>query len=413
MTRAAVAANAAAPHLTALADFLLAAAPKRPLASQTIRAIGVAYRDAAALALADAITSPWMSWDTQNIRNVIAVDVDHAEGLERAQELADCFGLPRPTLVICPWSGRSHAIWRLATPVLTGERARAKPRALCHRAGRLLADALGGTLMPPRALPKSPWGLLKDLVGQRLRRTQTPAMPMLWHAYEAANTGLMWHTIPGEFRPLGLLEVIKALTDPDDEQTPRIAYGKADVMPKAMPEASTGGRNCSLFDAVRYWAYRHHETDPTAILIEAERVNATFCARLPAWEVRATAKSIAKFMVKHYRPTRMPRTIADRNAATAKQAGAARIVATDAKIVAAIETIKIAGELLTYAAIAKLAGVGIRTLKRRRHLVIDTNVQEGATTKCHVIRECEGGGEPRSAKAAGSSVTASITGPVI
>jgi Replicase family/Primase C terminal 1 (PriCT-1) len=368
-------AKAIAPHLVGLAEFLLDEnAPHRPLQSQTIRAVGVKYRVAACVSLRDAITSPWMAWDTKSKRNIIAVDIDHPDGLERAEALAMTYGLPQPTLIVCPWSGRSHAIWRLAEPVLTGERARRGPHALCDRAGGLLAAALGGTLLPQQSLLKSPWGQTKDLIGQRLRRTQTPAVPTLWEAYSAANTGLMWHVIPGDFRLLELRAVTGTKNDPSllaedyGEVAPpsrQHAYGNA----YAMPQAFSSGRNCSLFDEVRLWAYRHNERDPDAILAEAERVNASFCAPLAGCEVRSTANSIARYMATTYQPAKPRRTgrmtISERNALASKQAAIARVTTTERKIADGIAKLQAEGRRITQVALAAAADVSLSTIKRR------------------------------------------------
>jgi hypothetical protein len=57
----------------------------------------------------------------------------------------------------------------------------------CGAAVRCNASALATT---------SPWGRTENLIGQRLCRGSSPALPLLWEAYLAANTELMWHTEP-------------------------------------------------------------------------------------------------------------------------------------------------------------------------------------------------------------------------
>lgn len=67
------------------------------------------------------------------------------------------------------------------------------------------------------------------------------------------------------------------------------------------------GRNCSLFDSLRTWAYRWvNDYKPLgqdqwhgAVSVRAEKLN-TFASPLPASEVRATARSVAKWTWNHY-----------------------------------------------------------------------------------------------------------------
>ena len=70
------------------------------------------------------------------------------------------------------------------------------------------------------------------------------------------------------------------------------------------PEAIGYGRNCILFDSVRKWAYKERRSYNTyfnydfflhAVLSRALQVNTEFNPPLPHSEVRATAKSIAKW----------------------------------------------------------------------------------------------------------------------
>jgi Replicase family/Primase C terminal 1 (PriCT-1) len=374
--RALQAAKEAAPHLAALAGFLLSTAPSRPLSSQTIRAVGVSYHESASLALQEALDCPWLALDSATMRNVLAVDVDHSDGPQRAEDLATRYGLPRPTLVMCPWSGRAHAIWKLESPVATTERARRKPQALADLAVRLLAAAMNATPLPKRSLLKSPWGLTENLIGRRLQRTPAPTDQARWDAYIMDGAWLMWLTVPGDLRPVKLLEVVAALDgDHNDAAAIPQASQKQYRKHRRELEPDAPGRNCELFDRVRYRAYRHGETDLAAILEEAERVNANFATPLPACDVRATARSVHKFMVTRYRrgtgrgrdtdatrTTGMTQT--ERNAFTGKLAAAARIVATDAKIADALNKLQAEGKSITQAAVAKAAHLSIRTVQR-------------------------------------------------
>ena len=79
------------------------------------------------------------------------------------------------------------------------------------------------------------------------------------------------------------------------------------ALPKKPAESTGLGRNCTLFDIVRWWAYkaiREHrgssfDTWLGEVLKEAVNVNHAFLEPLSYPEVRATAKSIAKYCWKN------------------------------------------------------------------------------------------------------------------
>jgi hypothetical protein len=378
-------ARLAAPHLAPLAEHVLSRAPRRPLASQTIRAL-TRDRVAAPLLLDEAVTCPWLALDSDIAVNAIGIDIDHADGPARVEQLARAYGLPRPLLVIDPWSGRSHLIALLRTPVLLRPGDRAGPRNLLVRARRMLAAAVNGTPLPPRALMKSPWGRTEYLIGARHLRGARPAVPALWEAYQNAGSGLLWHTEPGDRHAYELRAIIAALADDFGEAAaPEIRHR----FRKQRPQPSARGRNCALFDQLRGWAYDHAETDANALAAEAARINAGFPAPLPASEVAATVRSIARFMATRYRPrtdaaSRRGRdhlsgahlTPQARRALSGQVTAAGRAAATDTKIAAAIADLRTAGARVTQAAVAAGARVSLRTVKSRWHGL--GMVQDGA-----------------------------------
>jgi hypothetical protein len=368
-----IATRGSAPHLQPLAEHLLPWAPRRPLASQTIRSITLRQHADPAL-LAVAVTLPWIAFDSERIRNIIAADIDHADGADRAAMLAD-LGLPSPTLVVDPWSGRAHGFLRLSRPVFTGDGAAPEPQRLFGFAGALLAAAMGATLLPRRALIKNPWARRENLIGTLRRHTPAPATPMLWDAHVAADTGLLWHTEPGDLRPVVLRDIVTALVDD---------YGEGIATPVARqwcrkrlaPDAS--GRNCALFDMVRFWAYEHVERDARAITDHAMQVNAdTFADPLPENEVTVIARSIAKFMQTRYRPK--VRTVARRDdmaggdgmtpgqkrSLSGLVTAAERAAKTDAAIEAARTKLATEGRPMTQAAIARASGISRHVIWRR------------------------------------------------
>jgi hypothetical protein len=76
----------AAPHLAVLAMSVLPRFPIKVQASQNIRTLAP-MRSTALLWIDDAITVPWLAWDSKDFRNVLAIDIDHPEALERWQDL--------------------------------------------------------------------------------------------------------------------------------------------------------------------------------------------------------------------------------------------------------------------------------------------------------------------------------------
>ena len=375
LARAIDAAKPVSPRLAALAEFLLPRMPKMPLASQTIRSITrLRYSDPAPLEIA--LTLPWVAADSDEFRNVLAVDVDHASGLEDAEALARNYRLPSPTLVIDPWTLRCHAKWVLATPVLTAEGARQGPQILADLACRLLAAAMAGTPMPRKALLKSPWAKAENLIGRLAHHGPQPVDPVVWEVHETAASGLLWHTVPGDLRTVELREVLAALAEDFGEQvaasSTRIRFRRR----RGQPDAR--GRNCTLFDLTRWWAYDRFETDASAIQAEAERVNSNFADPLPSSEVAGTARSIARFMVTRYRPRTGAGSTRGRDrqegayldapakrALAGQQTAKGRATVTDEKISVGLSRLLSADQTLTQEALAASSGVSLRTVKSR------------------------------------------------
>jgi hypothetical protein len=364
-----------APHLASLADLLIPRLPRMPAASPNIRAhTRVRYSDPTPLAVA--IHQPWMALDSDLMRNVIAVDIDHGDGIERAADVARQYRLPRATVIADPWTGRSHAVWALASPVCTSDAGRQGPQILADLAARLLAAVMGGTTMPAHCLLKSPWGLGERLQGRLMHRGPVPALPVVWEAHQGGDTGLLWHTVPGDLRTVELREVVAALADDYGETV--AAPNTKRAFRRRRGDPSSLGRNCCLFDLVRWWSYDGFETNAAVIQAEAERVNATFADPLPGAEITATARSIARFMNARYRPrlgagsTRGRDQLvaagldADKRRAVAgHQTALMRAARTDAKISEGLCTLLANDQPLTKWTLAAAAGVSYDTADRR------------------------------------------------
>jgi hypothetical protein len=289
-------ARRAAPHLDRLAGQILPWLDQ-PLASPNIRC-HTERKYSIVMDLGHAVTMPWMMLDSWGRRTVIAVDVDHPDALDRAAQLSRRTGLPMPTVVADPWTGRAHVVLLLLTPVHVSARAKAGPLKLFEIAGRLLADALGGTLLPHKALLKNPWGLTVRLEGPLMHREGEPATPAVWDAYEVSGSSLVWVTYPGDLVSVDLTQITRTLGraygEPADPPVTR-RRGKRVPRPQANCDPALG-RTMALFDEVRFWAYANRERDEGRIQTKMREANHSLPEPIDDRRAAAVARSIAKFM---------------------------------------------------------------------------------------------------------------------
>lgn len=385
-------ANEVAPHLNNLANSLLKKMPRIVRASQNLRAINI-ENSSHLFALSNAVDVPWISFDAKQSRNVLLFDIDHDDGQDLVNELPASI---RPTLIMDPHSGRSHGVLPLNTPVLIG--GKQGPQILADLAHRLLASHLKATALPPGSLIKNPWGILSNVIGTIPKRSPEPAVPALYEIWKEAGTGLCWHTIQGS-SGAELRDIVAALANRFDEVT--TPQTKRRFIHRGEPSAL--GRNCALFDMVRWWAYDENETDGGAIMEKAEEINNAFQEPLPFPEVKATSKSIQRFMQNRYRPrTRLDDRRGVMNLASSgldqktKQKLSARRTHdlqtsnTDHKIKQALkhwpDTMK-----LTQAALARSTGLSLRTIKARWKDIKGTQSPDSKRCKMVPYQVIQGG----------------------
>ena len=230
--------------------------PLWPLASDELLA-GV-YR----MARGDAMRRRYVEANPHALSNLLVVDVDHPDSALRA--LSSTGSHPAPTAVVeNPSNGHAHVVWALAEPVTRTEYAHRKPLAYAAAVTEGLRRAVDGD--------KGYSGLM----------TKNPA-------HDSWET----HWLGGQLRTLG-----------------ELAEGLAGNMPstgwnRTRRAAPIGlGRNCTLFETARHWAYRevrHHFGDPAglgaAIHEETALRNLEYNEPLPASEVRAIANSITRWI---------------------------------------------------------------------------------------------------------------------
>lgn len=172
--------------------------------------------------------------------------------------------LPPPTWTsMNPKNGHAHIAYVLSTPVAKSDAARRKPIRLLARIQHAMTVALDAD--------RGYVGLI----------TKTP-------------THARWRTAIWRTEPYDLDELRNWLPDnlPLAQQIKK-------------PETLGYGRNVSLFDSLRQWAYSQrrnysrYETWLSACLSHAEQIN-TFTTPLAFNEVKATAKSVAKWVWENF-----------------------------------------------------------------------------------------------------------------
>ena len=197
------------------------------------------------------------------LTSLLAVDVAHPDALIRALwDRADWL----PTVITeNPGNGHAHAIWALTAPVATTEYAHRRPLALAAAVTEGLRRSVDGDPAFGGLITKNPLN---------------------------GNWSTHWVTS----HTYGLNELAGHLDD-------------ADLMPPASWRRARRrnpiglGRNCTIFETARTWAYRearHHWGDPDglhrAIATTVRDLNAGFSDPLPSSETRAIATSIHKWI---------------------------------------------------------------------------------------------------------------------
>lgn len=230
-------------------DLFLASAPRRPYCADDL-SLGLRIRHKE-----QALAFRYIQHNPPCHLAFLVFDFDRAGALVAHQDA----GLPAPS-----WCAenretrRGHLAYALACPIITSSAARAAPLRYAAAVEQGFRDALGAD--------DSFAGLI----------TKTPG-------HEA------WRTVWGRAEPFTLEELADYLP-----------HGLPKVR-KARAEASGLGRNVCLFETLRQWAYRARfrfddfDEWHAATLTKAESLN-QFREPLPASEVRATAKSVAKWV---------------------------------------------------------------------------------------------------------------------
>lgn len=312
----------------------------------------------------DAINQPWVSFDAERWWNVLALDIDHSDWLDPWLSLPRCC---RPHIVADPWSGRAAGLYVLRGPIFMDDPRQVK---YARHVQRLAAQVFNATPLPHRTLTKNPWGVKFNLDSPLQRRTAEPSSGLLWDAYNDSKTTLCWSTLTGSptvsLHDLFDCDQFRRAADDLTTDTPRRRR------PAERPEPSGLGRNCNLFDRLRFHAYDTGENNFEPLMREAERMNN---GGLPESELRAIARSVSKFMSTRYRPAeqvnrgvmnleniRIPLQAKQR--LSAHRTNSVKADNTDHKLRQAIQHWP-DGKKFTQSALARAAGVSERTVRAR------------------------------------------------
>lgn len=233
--------------------------------------------------------------------------------------------LPAPNLIaVNPANGHSHLFYGLSVPVCTTENGRKKPIALLAKIDYVLCEQLQADQGYVGLISKNP---LKTNVWDV--REVNPA------SYELADF-LEYLELPAKLPKNGKVQGL--------------------------------GRNVTLFETARQWAYRAvlayrltagREQFTEAVLSQCQVINLTFPAPLGFSEVKATAKSISKWTWEKYTARWTDEEFAAKQAARGKLGGTAKGIKNQEKRAQAC-SMRLQG--LTQTAIATELGVSQKTV---------------------------------------------------
>jgi|TARA_B100000446_G_C10551886_1_gene340845 hypothetical protein len=257
----------------------------------------------------------------------IVIDLDHSDSWQWEER-----GIPAPNLIVRnPANGHSHLYYAII-PVCTSENARHHPIRYMQAVARGLAAALtGGDLDYTGRIAKNP-------------------LSEVWQTTEIHSHEYELGELADSIEPIS-----KAWWSGGEEDS--------------------RGRNCALFNCLRRWAYTvvlevkrtgTWEQWHSLVLSHAETLQPPQ-DDFPYSEIKATAKSVAKWCWANYTGSQVNRGVmaldqtdlplVNRQRLSARRTHKARTDATTEKLVRAINSIVATGKRPSKAAVARLSGV--------------------------------------------------------
>lgn len=274
--------------------------------------------------LRTALENPYLQLNQPSQAHWLQLDIDRPAASHAWQ---DC-NLPPPTYVVVnPANGHAQYGYALAEPVCVTEAARPKPLAYLAAIEYAYNRALNADVAFRGPLAKNP-------------------LHPAWRLWEPANDPVY------ELHDLA-----------EHVELPSPALVRAGQL---NTEYASLGRNCTLFEQLRqyayavirsYWRPGGRDAFQAHVLTRATKLNASFPAPLGDGEVKSIVRSIVRWVWK----TLTPGTFRERQAACGRASGAARRSATQATRALVGDA---ASRGLSSRAIARLIGINQSTVVR-------------------------------------------------
>ncbi len=213
----------------------------------------------------EALAKRYLEHSPTALLSMLIVDVDHPDALIRAIQRPRTHAMPN--WIAESVSGRGHVGWLLKTPVVRTDSARIKPMRFAAKVEEGLRRSLDGDIGYAGLLTKNP---VHD------------------HWYTTWGTDHLYE--------------LKELADSLGELLPR-------DLPRKAIDSSGLGRNVTLFNELRLWAYnrrRHYddraEWEEATLAWALFTINPKFPIPLMDSEVGHTAKSVARWVWRNFSP---------------------------------------------------------------------------------------------------------------
>ncbi len=226
-----------------------------------------------------AVQYPLIQVNPPHLVNYLIFDIDESDAYLHFFDA----GLPTPTWIAKNRkNGHCHVCYELETAVCKTANARLKPLRYLASIEYTYAKKLGADLRYSGLLTKNP-------------------MDRDWEVS---------YLNPRPFDLAELADYIELETKPKNEKI----------------EVSGLGRNCAMFDTVRFWAYkaiRAHlavgfEKWHLEVLGQAKNANGAFLEPLPYSEVKATAKSVARWVWRNHNSAEFQQAFSEKQSQRAK-----------------------------------------------------------------------------------------------
>jgi hypothetical protein len=297
--------------------------PRKPYCSDNVSHEGLKIRG-----FENAIKHKYIQINPPGLQYWLVFDLD-----EGAQSWEDALLPPPNWQAFNPANGHSHVAYGIAAPVYKGSEARQKPLRLAAAIEEKYCESMRADRYYVGLITKNP----------------------THHAWR-----VNWLT--SHLYDLGELAEYVDLTG---------VGGFKKARPKLNKDSNGLFRNVQLFDALRYWAYDNvlayrvsgSRSDKwfEAVKAKAAEFN-NFPAPLPACEVGHTAKSVARWVWKHYTGRLTDEAFSARQAQRGKRRAAQRREGTSEAIRAAFAGLVEAGQRPTKKAVAEVVGISRQKL---------------------------------------------------